>query len=277
MELRLGLARTRRFGRGWTEVDPNADQFLRASGLPTARTWRLSEVDDLGMLPGTVYVRAPTPQRSPGPMTLTQLRQLASQQDVSTMLVTEFIESTAGAAYVSCGSYELVEIVEGHLSGLLTSGLVRARYLLSDNGEVLCSQEFEQSMCAGPDGRIELNRSDAAQLDTRTIALAIHDKVGRSRAERATLMEILVTPSRTVWVDAKSYPWDVKLDAVFEANRRLIYGSPTAQVVEPRAWSVDSIPGDIAGRAITLREHALLSHFVTYSLIRGLGGIWNHD
>lgn len=193
------------------------------------------------------------------------------------MLVTEFVESIAGAAYVSCGPYALVEVVEGHLSGLLTAGLVRARYLLADNGDVICSQEFDQGVCVGPDGLVEATRSEAAELDTRTIAMAIHDKVCRSRADRATLMEILVTPSRAVWVDAKSYPWDIKLDAVFEATRRLIYGSPTTTVVEPRAWNEDSIPRGIAGRAIILREHALLSHFVTYSLMRGLGGMWNHD
>lgn len=257
-------------------VDPDAERVLQAAGLPTLTHRPLSSAVGLEQLPPVVYVRAPHPQRSPGLMSRDQLIALASSRDVSSLSIVDYLPSIGGAAYLSHGSVALVELVVGHLSGLLIHGMLRARYLLGEDGRVRRAQVLPQPLQAAASGQLGPGGPGMSVSSLEDLALSIHGQARMSSISSNMLMEIMVAEDRCVWVDAKHYPWAIDLDAIFSSKRQLIHGSSSVACVEPAAWAIDQIPTSCSSISLNLGNRALLGHYVTYSLQRGLGGLWNH-
>ena len=240
------------------------------------RHWELGSLDGLEALPGLVYVRARSPERSPGLMSRDDLARLLASEPRKTFSVAEYVPSIAGATYLHCGDWALIEVVVGHLSGLLGEGLLRWRYLLSPGGTFLKGQEFEQTRWKEATGEAGSEPKNMQQFEPRRAALSIHERVAKGSVSPRTLMEIMITVDRILWVDAKNYSWGVDVEALFSERRALVYGATELPIFEPVSWTVGALPAHTECVAYNLDHRALSSHFVTYSLAAGLGGLWNH-
>lgn len=230
-----------------------------------------------------VYVRAPSPATSPGIMTRDELRDLSRKRSLSGYIVVEFVSSLGGAVCVDGEECTLIELVHGHLSGLLQHGMLAARYLVEHgSGRVLRHADFSQSAYVDPDF---LDFRDTVPVHGQVnnsnlpdVAVELAQYVRSAKMPARMLTEVMITANGPIWVDAKSYPWQVDVDGLFSPERILIYGklADTASFA-PSDWTTNSIPEDVTRLNYSLDAHALTCHFITYSLGRGLGVLYNRS
>lgn len=266
-----------------SKMNPEADSILSTAGLPRLRIFPLGCSVSTTELPKVVYLRAPSPATSPGMMTRDELTDLSRKRSLSGYIAVEFLSSLAGAVCVDGEGFTLIELVHGHLSGLLQHGMLAARYLVEHgSGRVLRHAAFSQSAYVDSDSLdfrgtapVHGQVNDSDLLD---VAVELAQYVRSAKMPARMLTEVMITPRGPVWVDAKSYPWQVDVHGLFSPERTLIYGKPTDTAsFTPSDWTTSSIPEDVTRLSYSLDAHALTCHFITYSLGRGLGALYNHS
>jgi hypothetical protein len=92
------------------------------------------------------------------------------------------------------------------------------------------------------------------------------------------LFEFIVIDNSILFVDAKPYPWSVSFADQFVPGDapHWLYESPTrTEAVLSYSGSFDlaNLPLIDESTVIHVGSHAVLAHFVTYSLRRGIAGI----
>jgi hypothetical protein len=266
---------------GLAKMNPDAHRILDSAGLPHPKRLQLDRDPVSQDLPSEIYLRPPSREGSPRRMSAAAFRQLLEGQDLSGYSAVEFVPSVAGAVSVMRGRLVLVEIVLGHLSGLLQEGLLRARLLVDWSRQtIIASDRFSQGSWIDPRSLTKGHVRFPAwgRIDLDEIATEVALRGARSGLDDHMLTEIMVAHDRLVWVDAKRFAWDIDLNGMFSPERKLIYGSTRGKTpLDPVDWTPAAIPGDIKSRSLSLGGHPLGCHFVKYSLERGLHSLYNRS
>ena len=274
----------RRYDSQAVSVNPQAIAYLSRSRLPYLAEQRLTRRTRLSELPAMGYVRSIGKQPSPGRMSAPDVLRFLTDHDPADYCVVNFLRSTYGAICIRKGSLIYVEIVYGHLSGLLRYGAFQERFIFNadaDSFELCHIQKIHQSHFVDPDTlhlRQIAPRPTSQQETARLLARLIVD----SMLPDNFFSEVLVTDGGPIWIDAKPYPFSILFHGLFSKARQCVYSrtgdiayARTLPIFEPRTWTPDHVPPRPAFTAIALREAGLGSHLVTYALERGLGAIYN--
>jgi hypothetical protein len=197
------------------------------------------------------------------------LRDLDRTSTERTSNVVEAAVSDAGGCVVTLpGGGVYVELVDGHLSGLLKEGWCGARALGTGHQVVVAcvSQPFAIRFRSGYDERdkaIPLKETDVRERVEGLATALAHVPGGR-------LFEFIELNAGTImYVDEKPYPWAHDYHALLGGPASADRAGP---VVSPGHGTASQLPG---GRTIArtsgngrlrLGDNALLSHFITYAL-----------
>ena len=255
----------------------DAPRLLDSVGLPRPRRIDLAHIEDPDALPAEMFLRGPPPQRRGRRVTRRALLELMRSEDLSSYSAVEFVPSIAGATTVSRDDLLLVEMVFGHLSGLLDHALLNARVLIDrSSGSALGVQHFSQDWRVDPESLEALESRVAPLSGKRLVDASLEIAAGVRDLGPNVLTELMIGRDRRVRVDAKPYPWRVELRGLLRTERECIYGEmPVGGSLLDGRWRTSDVPPDATTMSLALGSRPLTSHFVTYSLERGLAAILN--
>ena len=111
-------------------MDRDARDLLGSLGLRQPRLIPLQDELDEADVPERVYLRAASPVHSPGLMHRSQFLDFVRSVDLTGYEAVEFVPSIGGAVCVTTAHQTYLELVDGHLTGLLQAGILRERVLL---------------------------------------------------------------------------------------------------------------------------------------------------
>ncbi len=264
-------------------MEKDAYQKLQELSLPFPATYQIEELIQEASPEKLYYLRYQPKMNLPK---FVSSKYLSEQADFFRRLNVEQkiaqieagIVSVIGGCVVTRGSSRYVELVSGHLSGLLLNGWCYVRAYLSEGrwARKLVPQKLMVEQM------IEGNRvSTAADMKGELID-SLLDSIENllKRIESNYLFEFIVDSSNQVYfVDIKKYDWIIKYAPLIKKREEesIIYENDTllsgAEKKYQGEFSLDKLDQVDASTIISLKNNALLSHFVTYSLRRGIAGI----
>jgi hypothetical protein len=203
-------------------------------------------------------------------------RQLAEEKKITQ--IEEGVVSVIGGCVVTNNSGRYVEIVVGHLSGLLLNGWCYLRAYFEGGKwtrqllpQKLMTEQLPEGDCVSP--AIDLKEGEIERLLSSIENLLQH-------IQSNWLLEFIVDcDTRVYFVDIKAYSWRMNYASLFDATRSgtMVYkGEYSLRGTEMKyhgEFTLDNLNKVGGSTIICLEDHALLSHFVTYGLRRGIGGI----
>jgi hypothetical protein len=260
-------------------MHPGALESLDRAGLRRVRQWTSDPSSTAHF--DRVYVRSTDGSPAGGVMSAAEFLATKAARPHDNLTAVEFVHSAAGATCVVTREFVYVEVVLGHLSGLLEHAALASRSLYAreaGRAPLVDSRQVEQHAYVDPEAMSLMDRSvsDFDRVAVSEWSRAIAQIANVSRLPQGSLTELLITEEEFVWVDHKPYPWDMELDAVFEPNRAVVFErSAVSRESLSVTWNPDDLRGDSSGLAIVLDDHPLTCHYVTYSLQRGLSAILN--
>lgn len=183
-----------------------------------------------------------------------------------------------GGCIVTRGAERYIELVAGHVSGLLLHGWCYARVYLCDNNAVTVlipqMQMIEQLPYINRVAPASVIGSDLLSYlvsSCNTLLQGIDSKC---------LLEFIVSDEHQIYfVDIKDYKWQVNFAALVSEGKenRLIYGGRDRLDVLANVYDGDFGLNNLKvvnqSTTIRLADHALLSHFITYSLKKKITAI----
>jgi hypothetical protein len=191
--------------------------------------------------------------------------------------IEEGIVSVIGGCVVTMPSPRYLELVSGHLSGLLKNGwcFLRAYLYDTDWSKTLLQQKLMIEQ------RIEGTRvSPSAHIEQQVIdSLLSSVRQLLQKIELNYLFEFIVDDNNHIYfVDLKQYSWSIDYASLLEKRKEgyPIYSRNRVPVNERTydgEFSLEKLDQIDASTIIRLKNNALLSHFITYSLRNGIAGI----
>jgi hypothetical protein len=202
---------------------------------------------------------------------LQSYRALAAKGEL--LQIEEGIMSTRGGCVVRTGDSTYIELVAGHLSGLLRHAWCQYRWLKS----LSRINSLYVSQCMMIKQHMEHNEI----VPGVSLSTSFVDKVTKFVAEvlavhvAPRLYEFIVDDSDSVYfVDYKPYPWALKFCPLFGHSARsadVLYGSRLeGRIGCIRKFNLATIQAVDSDTTLCIDDKALLSHFVTYSLQKGV-------
>jgi len=177
-----------------------------------------------------------------------------------------FRESIAGGCVVLQQNIVYIELVSGHISSLLSDGLVQIRALCNADDYILKRENQGMEARQGLSGRSQsLSSPIEDHLSINNIIDYIYNKL--ERVNSSELLEFIVTEDGLFFIDIKKYKWPLEFSEIFDtSNERLLYknGEPEHIYFGPLCIDEFSPIGSAGG--LKINDNACLSHFVTYSL-----------
>ncbi len=190
------------------------------------------------------------------------------------------ILSKYGGCVLNQSGYTYIELVIGHLSGLLLNGWCSQRSLFFDT-------EFKQT---------SINQAEMVEIDYQNHQIKKSRKIDRPQMEKLArninhymrnidkyLLEFIVDYNDNIFfVDYKDYVWQMDFEVIFDnkAKEGNIYtGGDTVGFDESTSdlftgrFMLESLDRVHPNTILVLNNNALISHFVTYSLRNGLSTI----
>lgn len=253
---------------------PGAYETLDSLGLPRPLTYNPQQLLESPDPPDRVLLRFGEGPGVPRIYSRHEALQLAkSDTDDADPQLTfeEAIDSGLGGCLLHDADDELyVELVDGHISGLLLHGWVGFRWL-SNGGGRTSSVTRQQSAHRFRSGRLVEERPRPVDEGRGRRAIEALASLG-PKTRRASLVEFVIAPDqRLLFVDEKEYPTALALRALFSPQDAVLLEGdaehPSAVYDGPLdAQVLDELP------PMCLRIHrddAVLSHFVTRGLSSG--------
>lgn len=203
-------------------------------------------------------------------------RRLVSEGKISQ--IADAIVTLLGGCVVTRGADRYVELVSGHVSGLLSYGWCYTRAYLSNNDKAIVLIPQMQMIEQVPN----VNRISPVKLISPDLVSYLIDscEVLLQKIHSRYLLEFIVsTEHRVYFVDIKDYEWQIDFAALVEKTKeeRLLYQhSDNLDVlanIYDGSFSLNNLGAINQSTTIRLADHALLSHFITYSLKNGIAGI----
>ena len=258
----------------------NAYAELDRVALPRPRVSDLEEVVDENSESVFYHVRYGTTRKGPTVITSAWahrnrglLHSLRASGDL--LQLERAVLSSFGGCLLTAPRESYVELVIGHLSGLLLRGWCAARSLHGQTDRMIRSCQQPTMM----EQQLPTIVEAAADEADRSVIDAI---LGRAHgyataAPEGSLLEFIVDRDGAVlFVDIKEYPWALDLRCLVEdslGDDRVVYRQPGWQ---QRGRAAYVGPYDLAAWEharmyphLVLGDHAMLCHFVTYSLRAG--------
>lgn len=252
---------------------PNAFAALRDLGLSHPYVYSRQEVS-LSPPNTLFYLRHLAPGLTSETLRreeLTELLITSDSPDPSNIQIEEYVLSSfGGCAVVSAGGI-YIELVLGHLSGLLRRADCHFRFFLSPTST---SYRSVPGKTLTLQSRADLHVQAAPQLPAQSfLPWAQQASSLLSAVPTSHLFEFIVSSTgRLLFVDFKEYPWQIKFDALLRGDPASLYEAKPQLRGTPRefeaALHLSNLPDSPEPLAITLGNHALLSHFITYALDR---------
>jgi hypothetical protein len=203
-------------------------------------------------------------------------RQLEAEQKIAQ--IEDGIVSVIGGCVVTTDSTRYVELVSGHLSGLLLHGWCYVRAYLSGakwNRKLVPQKLMVEQLIEG--NRISL-AADIKEELIDTLLTSVKNLL--RNIESNYLFEFIVDRNSQVYfVDIKRYEWMIDYAPLLETRpeEHMIYKNdkfpPSVEKKYQGEFSLEKLEKIDASTVICLKDNALLSHFITYSLRRGIAGI----
>jgi len=205
------------------------------------------------------------------------LLDLLNSVDLSSYSAVEFVPSIAGATTISRDDVLLVEVVLGHVSGILDHALLHTRVLIDRRTRSpIRVQHFSQNRRVDPESLKLLPYHETPLSRTELVTSSLEIAADVEDLGTNMLSELMIARERRTWVDAKPYPWGVDLRGLLRPARKCIYGAvPAEGLVLNGAWRTSEVPAVTTNMSLVVGNRPLTSHFVTYSLERGLAAIMN--
>jgi hypothetical protein len=264
-------------------MEKDAYRKLKELSLPFPATYRIEELIKEGSPSKLYYIRYQPKMNLPKFVSSKYLseqadffRQLDAEQKIEQ--IEDGIVSIIGGCVVTRDSARYVELVSGHLSGLLLQGWCYVRAYL--DGTKCDRKLVPQEMMI--EQLIEGNRvSPVADMKEELIDALLTSVENLLKSIKSNyLFEFIVDRDNQVYfVDIKPYDWMIDYAPLvrIEQEGRMIYKNdkflPSIEKKYEGEFSLDKLDEIDASTIICLRNNALLSHFVTYSLRRGIAGI----
>lgn len=272
-------------------MESGAYQQLEAFGLPHPPTITLEEAVADPSADNFYYLRFNTPGTYPSVLSSLEManqeRELWHLRTSGRLLQIEplVVSQAGGCAFANDGEI-YAELVIGHLSGLLLNGRCQLRLMISPSDTYILRRMRQSMMVA---------QSPPKMLDQQALSLETPVLFGLTcralellpRLPPKTLLEFIITDSGVVYfVDIKPHPWDLRYKRLFadSGSQEPVYTRPlfAGDCPSKEADSPNIYQGSLdlklldrvtSNTIIKLGDHALLSHFVTYSLRRGIPAV----
>jgi hypothetical protein len=191
------------------------------------------------------------------------------------IMVDEVVQSCVGAAALVDERGFFLEIVQGHLSGLLIHGLLctRLRSVWRHRQSLVThpSQGRQVEIAAYPCPAPNSSSTFLTKL-TLDVTTTLGTHLRSISVSTPLLVEVLLDGQlRPFFVDIKEYPWAVNVDELFTASRQssVVYESRLGGASWEGPFDPALISTIRAPVRIDVTSRALLSHFVTYLLRDG--------
>jgi len=246
--------------------------------LPHPKTFTLDEMLQRSSPDSRFFVRYKEPTALPSFITPREasayagdLRELIADGKIQE--IEEGIRSSNGGCVVQTPQFLYVEIVAGHLSGLLRRGWCQLRHYASPTKtatvRVAQFQMVEQCQRA--------NRTVRSQELANTSIDSILESVKGHmlRQAGALLYEFIVDAQDTVFfVDYKQYEWSIDFSRLFHTsteNSPYLLGRNDSHVKEYDGdFELQNLDRIDRESVIRIGNRAALSHFITYALQKGV-------
>lgn len=264
-------------------MERNAYHKLAALALPHPEIYSLDDLIKENSAEKFYYLRKKPETDVPQVVSSATLNQ---DSDLFRNLITthkiaqieEHIVSAFGGCLVTQGRSRYMELVLGHLSGLLMHAWHQVSAYME--GNTTCTKVIPQELMVRQVNGLKQTVPAISFEDGSTINLirtikGLIDQIGNN-----LLFEFIIDSKyRMYFVDLKDYPWLLDFRSLFSTNceKKLIYHkTPTAfepgQIYDG-CFELKSLDQINRNTIIRLRNRAVLCHFVTYSLRRGIAGI----
>lgn len=246
-------------------MHPDAYRRLDEFGLPRPRAFSATELLALKDVP-TVLLRGGYGPGRPGFFSPREAATRLLETGAKEMKADEAIVSDAGGCAVVQGTEFYMELVDGHLSGLLRDGWCNGRFWASKTESSI--RKVEQEVAIDYSSLEPSHRRGADVTDALGTPLWPEIKRYCERLPRSTLVEFIVTPALTpVFVDLKPYPWNVDFKKLF-SEEEWLYGDQATRVLQ---WEECPCTSENTrplrpDAGILLNAGAALCHFITYGL-----------
>jgi hypothetical protein len=264
-------------------MEPNIYHKLEALSLPHPRVYQLEELIKEDSTEKLYYLRRHPQVDLPSFVTSAYLSQKANDfrkllADGKIVQIEEFMMSILGGCVVTEGSYRYVELLAGHLSGLLLHGWCQVRAYVDQKME--CTRFLEQNLMVEQTIQgyrttraVPIRRELVAHLVISVDSLSGHIK-------SPFLFEFMVDASNQIYfVDMKDYPWELDFYSLVLSHdeQDFIYkqrplNNSYEQIYED-SFDLRNLCRVNSNSVIRLGNQGGLSHFVTYSLKKGILGI----
>lgn len=264
-------------------MELNAYQKLQILSLPHPKVYELEELIEENLPEKWYYLRYHPGTTLPPYATSADLNQGVNDfrkliMDQKLFQIEECIISQIGGCAVIHGSLRYIELVAGHLSGLLMHGWCQVRVCL--NRKTRHTKFAEQKLMV--DQAIQGNRI----IQATPLKEGLVDKLIRSverlvaKINSNLLLEFIVDAKHRIYfVDVIAYPWPVDFYSVVSGDdtRRFVYKNESLSVKPYRiyggSFELENLHQIDTHTVIHLGNHAALSHFITRNLRKGIAGI----
>ena len=264
-------------------MELNSYQKLETLSLPHPKVYKLEELIEENSPQRWYYLRYHQKTTLPLYATSAELNQRANDfrkfvTEQNLIQIEQCILSQIGGCAVTQGSRRYIELVAGHLSGLLLNGWCQIRVYLDgktqhtrlENQDLMIDQEIQGNRALRAT-RLKAELVDKLINSAEKLVAAINSNL---------LFEFIVDSKNQIcFVDTKDYPWLVDFYAVVSTNYAggFVYkneslGVKSCQIYEG-SFELENLHQIDTSTIIHLGSHAALSHFVTRSLRKGIAGI----
>lgn len=261
----------------------NSYQRLDTLSLPHPNVYKLNELIEENSSQKWYYLRYLKKTTLPLYATSAELSRRANDfseltTEQNLVQIEQCILSQIGGCVVTQGSLRYIELVVGHLSGLLLNGWCQVRVYL--DGKTRHTRLANQDLMI--DQKIQGNRVlQATRLKAELVDMLISsvEKLIVEINSNLFFEFIIDSKNQIYFVDTKEYPWKVDFYTVVSTNDAgsFIYKNEPQDVRPCRIYEgpfeLENLNQIDTHTIIRLGNHAALSHFVTRSLRKGIVGI----
>jgi hypothetical protein len=264
-------------------MDLEAYAKLDVLSLPRPKMYRLEELIRESSPDRFYYLRTQQGANLPQLVSSADLhlkaddfRRLTISREI--IQIEEWIPSIVGGCVVTRGSLRYIELAAGHLSGLLLHGWCQIRRCIAEN--VRHTQFTEQKLMV--EQTVKGKRIVPAARIGEDLAGKLITEIERLLAEITSglLFEFIVDATAAIYfVDIKDYPWpvdfcpavsDQSAEGILYKDESLYRGDDQ---IYDGAFELENLRHVNRHTIIRLGSYAVLSHFITYSLRKGVPSI----
>jgi hypothetical protein len=264
-------------------MEKDAFKRLKELSLPFPKTFQLEQLIEEASSDNLYFLRYQQETDLPKYVSSEYLREhsiffrrLVAEDQISQ--IAETVITTIGGCIVTRGTERYVELVSGHVSGLLSYGwcYARAYFGNSDTAIVLTPQMEMVEQVPGVNRIVPVKVIDSDMLNY----LVRYCETLLRKIDSDYLLEFIVSDKHQVYfVDIKDYKWQIEFAALVTESKeeRLLYRHngklDVLANVYDGSFSLNNLEAVNQSTTIRLADQALLSHFITYSLNKGIAGI----